>query len=72
MNADVVRNCLALPRVCELAQHSDLPETAVTPLLQYLRALPGYDDSNAREGFLSNASMEQHGIIALPLTEILH
>ncbi|MCP1674162.1 intracellular multiplication protein IcmO [Natronocella acetinitrilica] len=66
-----IRAHIPLDKIIMLALRNDLPESALKPLQGYLAELPGYSEIDAAQGALQQKCYEQHGYLAMQLTEVM-
>lgn len=70
LDVDVLREHLILDNIQKLSKRRDLPDNVRSPIIAYLRSLPGYKE-NAPGGQQSETAMDQHGYLQMQFTKIL-
>lgn len=68
LDVDIIREHLILEKIIGLSKRRDLPPHVNQSIRSYLRSLPGYQDTTAKQ---SETVMDQHGYLQMQFTKIL-
>lgn len=71
LDVETVRDYLPLDRIVELAQRTDIKDSALAAIKKYLGELPGYSEEDAIMGQIQSKAYEQHGYLTMQLTEVM-